>query len=142
MPGKVTEPLVIDGSAATNAVLVDDPFSGWPEFQLHAPTLMWSEVASALSQMRWRGDLTASQARDAVKRLVELPIKATESQDLVVDAYELARELSWAKSYDAEYVVLARRLEAPLLTADARLAARVNDLVRVLSPAEASQAKG
>lgn len=48
----------------------------------------------------------------------------------------MALSLGWAKTYDAEYVALARLSHEPLLTIDARLARRVGDLVEVRTPAD------
>ena len=38
------------------------------------------------------------------------------------EAWAIADELGWTKTYDAEYLALARVLEAPLATLDRRLA--------------------
>jgi predicted nucleic acid-binding protein len=134
LPDRAADRVVIDGNAVAGAALVADAFRAWERLTLHAPTLIWSEVSSAVAQMRWRGDITSVQADDAVARLLAMRIQSTPSRELIADALTLARELGWAKTYDAEYVVLAQRLRAPLVTVDARLAARARELVPVLSP--------
>lgn len=126
--------VVIDGSAAINAVLVADAFDGWSHIRLLAPTLLWSEAAAGLSQMGWRGDLGASEVDSALNRLIAAPIETTLSRELVAEAAVIARRLGWAKTYDAEYVALARRLAIPLLSVDARLRAGAKALVEVVSP--------
>lgn len=49
-------------------------------------------------------------------------------------AWQIADDLGWAKTYDAEYVALAQLSDAPLLTTDARLARSAVRLVRLLDP--------
>jgi predicted nucleic acid-binding protein len=128
---------VIDANAAVNAALVADAFIGWPAgIRLVAPTLLWSEAASSVSQLRWRGEISDEQAAATIARLLAAPIRPVPSQDVIADAVLFARQLGWAKSYDAEYVVLARRLGIPLLTVDARLAASVRHHVEVRSPSQ------
>jgi predicted nucleic acid-binding protein len=119
-----------------NAALVSDAFAGWERVRLVAPTLMWSEAASGLSQMFRRGEIGRTAVQDAVARLLAANIEAVDSRELVAEASEVAQELGCAKTYDAEYVVLARRLEIPLLTLDARLRSSVKALIDAVSPAE------
>ena len=52
------------------------------------------------------------------------------------EATAVARVLGRAKTYDAEYVAVARLINAPLVTIDARFARRAGGLVRILGPTE------
>ena len=126
-----TESVVIDASSGIRASLTD----GWKalsRWKLVAPSLFWSEAAAGIRQLWFRGDITAGEATDALGRLLDAPVETVPSRELVADASALVAQLGWAKTYDAEYVVLARRLDASFLTVDARLAATASRFVRLL----------
>lgn len=136
MPVKAVRGVVIDATVALKGALVAEGFAGWQRIELHAPSLIWSEVASAASQLRWRGEVSAEQAAAALGRLRGVALHVAQSADLVADALELAHRFGWAKTYDAEYVALAMRLELPLVTTDGRLAGRLRSEIAVLTPIE------
>jgi predicted nucleic acid-binding protein len=62
--------------------------------------------------------------------------------DLVTDdrlaatAYGIATDLGWAKTYDAEYIGLARLLGCRLVTLDARLARGAGRIAEIVAPTE------
>lgn len=125
--------VVVDASVAVEAALAETWTSRWSSEALAAPTLLWSEATSALRQLALRGEITDVEAADAVRWLSSASIDAHPSQGLVAAAIDIANQLGWAKTYDAEYVALARKLDAPLLTADARLQRGVGRLISVVA---------
>jgi predicted nucleic acid-binding protein len=128
--------LVIDASVAIKASLVERGFDALTGWELHAPSLIWSEGAAGIGQLRWRSELTPEEADASLARLLAAPIREHRSAELVQAAAVLAASLGWAKTYDAEYVALAARLECPLVTLDARLARGAADIVDVRAPAD------
>ena len=122
--------IVIDASAAIRASITD----GWRALhgrEVLAPSLIWSECASGLRQLHYRGELSAAEATAGLHGLLRAPISVVDSRELIAEALELAGQLGWAKTYDAEFVVLARRLDVPLLTIDRRLAATASRIVAI-----------
>jgi predicted nucleic acid-binding protein len=79
--------------------------------------------------MTHRGEIPHDHARVAVVGLPSLPIRYERPEGPSERAWDLARSLGWAKSYDAEYIALALDLDAPLFTIDARMRRRVGHLV-------------
>ena len=82
--------------------------------------------------MEFRREISSLEADAALRSLIDAQVEPFPSRDLLMEAHDLAIQLGWAKTYDAEFVVLARRLDARLLTIDARLAriaARFVDVV-------------
>jgi predicted nucleic acid-binding protein len=52
------------------------------------------------------------------------------------EAWRIADELGWAKTYDAEYVALAGLLGCRVVTLDGRLRRRAEQLGFVVTPAD------
>jgi predicted nucleic acid-binding protein len=104
--------------------------------ELCAPSLMWSESQSTLHERAWRNELTGDHALHACTRLDEVGVKLKTHPRLAREAWRIADELGWAKTYDAEYVALASLLGCRLVTVDARLRRGADRLGFVVGPTE------
>jgi len=129
--------IVIEASAMVDA-LVDEPAN--PELlaliadsELHAPSLLDYEVASALRGHALAGRLTEHRLADAVDDFGALHIDRYPLDRMMAGVLDIRENFT---VYDAAYVVLAQALEAPMVTADAKLAeARTLGVdVRILGP--------
>jgi len=128
--------LVIDASAAVQASLSSDGFAFLSAEELVAPGLLWSEGLSVLHELGWRGTISRALAGEALARFAAAPIAAKRPVRLAEEAWRVADELGWAKTYDAEYLALARLLRCRLLTLDARLRRRASSVVEIVGPTE------
>ncbi len=101
---------------------------------LAAPALILWEVTNICVMKHRRGQLTEAEAHEGLEIFLSLPV------DKDVDPVRLADVLSRAAqhgltAYDAAYLELAARLEAPLATIDKSLArAALADGLTVYSP--------
>ena len=86
---------------------------------LAAPDLLRIEVLSVVRRHLRSGQLTVTQASNAIEDLMELPITVYPTAPLLPRCWELRANVT---AYDACYVSLAEALGFTLLTADARLA--------------------
>ena len=128
--------LVIDASVAVAASATPVGFARFKAIDLVAPPLMWIEAASALHAAMWRGELERAQAEAMLQRVLAAPIKRADPKRLAMEAWDLADEMGWAKTYDANYVALARVLDCRLVTLDARLRRGTERLGVVIGPTE------
>jgi predicted nucleic acid-binding protein len=128
--------LVIDASAAVQASLSPDGFALLRAEELVAPGLLWSEGLSVLHELSWRGTISRALAGEALARFAAAPIVPNRPVRLAEEAWRVADELGWAKTYDAEYLALARLLRCRLLTLDARLRRRASSVVEIVGPTE------
>lgn len=86
---------------------------------LWAPHLVDAEVGHVLRRAVRAGELAPVAARAALEDLADLPLRRAPHRRLLPRAWALRENLSF---YDALYVALAERLQAPLMTLDGRLA--------------------
>lgn len=128
--------LVLDSSAALRASQSAAARRALQRHELLGPPLLWSEVHSAVHEARWRRQLDAEGAAAVLVAFRELGVRLRRPRRLHDEAYALADELGWAKTYDAEFVALARLERAKVLTTDGRLRRGADRTGLVISPTE------
>lgn len=101
--------------------------------KLLAPTLLRSQTLSALHEAVHRGEIEADVARDHLKRIGRMPIRLLGDAVLRRRAWELADQLGWASTYNAEYIALTQLQADAFVTLDAELARSVEGIVTTAS---------
>jgi predicted nucleic acid-binding protein len=99
--------------------------------KLLAPTLLRSQTLSALHEAVERGELPADVARERLTRIRRMKIRLLGDAVLQRRAWELADQLGWASTYNAEYVALTQLQADAFVTMDAKLARSVKGLVEI-----------
>lgn len=84
-----------------------------------APDLLNAETLQEIRGRELGGRMDAQRSREALETFLALPITRYPTSQLLERAWELRHNFT---AYDAAYVALAEALEAPLATADGRLA--------------------
>ena len=97
--------------------------------ELLAPTLLRSQALSRMHEAVHAGELAPDVARERLKRVNALPIRLLGDAVLRRRAWEVADELGWAETYDAEYVALTQLQADAFVTLDAALARSVEGVV-------------
>lgn len=128
--------LVVDAAVVVTACLAESGFEPLAKEQLVAPHLMWSEVPSVLHELKWRKEISSSLAAIAMERLAAADVSARHPKGLTAEAWRLADRFGWAKTYDAEYLALARLLRCRLLTTDAKLKRTAAKVLNVIGPTD------
>lgn len=127
--------LVVDASIVVSTLDSGRSFD-WLDDDPHAPALMWSEVRATLHRSTWRGVLSRERGLTLLDRLHRCKVRAHRDGKLGAEAWRIADELGWAKTYDAEFVALARLERAKVLTTDGRLRRGADRTGLVISPTE------
>ena len=122
---------VVDTGVVLHLVSTDIEVSD--EHELLAPTLLRSQTLSALHEAVQRGEIAADVARERLGRIQRLPIRLLGDAVLRRVAWEVADQLGWAETYDAEYVALTKLQADAFVTLDADLARAVDGIVETAS---------
>ncbi len=101
--------------------------------ELLAPTLLRSQTLSALHEAVKRGEIPADVARERLARIGRMPIRLLGDAVLRRRAWDLADQLGWAPTYDAEYLALTQLQADAFITLDADLARKVQGIVATAS---------
>lgn len=128
--------VVVDASVVVAWLVEGGPDGQWAEEVvlgggLVAPHHLPVEVANVLRRSAAAGQVGPDTASLAHADLLDLPIAYVGYGPLGERAWELRSTVS---SYDAAYVALAERLDAPLATLDARLTRAPGPRCRFLTP--------
>lgn len=128
--------LVLDSSAALRAASSNGARAELSTHELLGPPLLWSEVHSAVHEALWRRDIEEHAALSILEAFGALGLRRRSPSRLQAVAFDLASELGWAKTYDAEFLALAKLEQALVLTTDARLRRGADRTNLVIDPSE------
>src|SRR5207245_5577804 len=99
------------------------------EHELLVPTLLRSQSLSARHEAVPRGEIPADVARDRLTRIGRMPIRLLGDAVLRRRAWDLADQLGWASTYNAEYVALTQLQADAFVALDGELARSVEGIV-------------
>ena len=122
---------VVDASAVLHLVAEDVQVPD--EHELLAPTLLRSQTLSVLHERVQRGEIPADVAREHLARIARMKIRLLGDAVLRRRAWEIADELGWASTYDAEYIALTQLQADAFVTLDTKLARSAAGVVEVAS---------
>ncbi|MBI1743438.1 type II toxin-antitoxin system VapC family toxin [Candidatus Acetothermia bacterium] len=88
--------------------------------RFYVPDFFYAECASALANYARLTDYTPKQARQDMAELLALALHVRSTADLAAEALDIALA-SGISGYDAFYVALSHRVNAPFVTADEKL---------------------
>ena len=125
---------VVDAGAVLHLVSAEIEVAR--EHELLAPTLLRSQTLSALHEAVQRGEIPADVARERLARIGKMPIRLLGDGVLRRRAWDVADELGWASTYNAEYIALTQLQADAFVTLDADLARSVEGIVAT-APIEA-----
>src|SRR2546422_8101737 len=122
---------VVDASAVLHLARAGVKVPG--AHKLLAPTLLRSQTLSVLHEAVQRGEIPADVARERLTRVGRMRIRLLGDAVLRRRAWELADQLGWAETYNAEYVALTQLQADAFVTLNAELARSVEEVVATAS---------
>ena len=122
---------VVDAGAVIQLASEGVEVSG--EHELLAPTLLRSQTLSSLHEAVQRGEIPADVAREHLAQIGRMPIRLLGDAVLRRRAWDLANQLGWSSTYNAEYVALTQLQADAFITLDAELARSVEGVVETAS---------
>jgi predicted nucleic acid-binding protein len=128
--------LVVDATVAVTSVASAEGFKALGDEDLVAPALMWSEARSTLHLGLLNGKVSIEHAAVQHERLETCSVRRVEEPKLGREAWKIAEEFGWGRTYDAEYVALAQLLGCRLVTLDGALRRGTDRLGFVVTPVE------
>jgi len=122
---------VVDSSAVLQLASTHAKVSS--KHKLLAPTLLRSQVLAALYEAADRGKLPPEVAREQLTRIRQMKIRLLGDAVLQRRAWQLAEQLGWDSTYDAEYVALTQLQADAFVTLDKKLERSVKRVVTTAS---------
>ncbi len=104
------------------------------EHTLVAPTLVRSQALAALYAAARRGEITRKEGLERVERLNATKVRFLGDRSMQHTAWQVAERLSRETTGQAEFVALAIRQRAALVTSDGALARELDGIVETASP--------
>jgi len=92
----------------------------YSESNLHTPDFAQLECTSILSKKVRRKEIEIEDANQIQELLLQMPVQMHPWQDLLLDAGQIAHE-TYRSVYDCLYLVLAKRINGRMVTADKKL---------------------
>ena len=116
--------VVLDASAGVEALLQGDKGvrveAAIADSTLWVPEHFYVEVTATLRRLQLLGEIRPERSAVAMDRLLAIPTRRVQIRPLISEAWVLRDNITIA---DALYVVIARHVDATLVTFDTKLAA-------------------
>jgi predicted nucleic acid-binding protein len=121
--------IVLDSGILIARLLPDEPFGAkaqafWgfdEEVEFHAPRLFRSEISAVLRKAVYTNRITNDEGFTLLQQAFRSSVTLHEDDELLLEAFHIANMLSQPRTYDAQYLALAKRLDCTFWTLDETL---------------------